>query len=363
MKKTIISLFFLSFIFSAWPQKAVYPLPFEGATPKGNSVCYALPLTAFEVTVTVTKVREIKGYYTEYAQTLLGLTNVISENRTFYKVKDVNIKPVKAPNPQKTYLVLLDKDQQNLQKELAEEPSQWLSQSLVQYSTTSTPIPNFFKNYSDPSYTEMEDSFTETKIIDGVVTQVPANRTKLVNVTNSQKAQQAADAISKSRQDQYNLVKGDQETPYSDAALWLMLKELKQWEENYLSLFTGLVLEDELTYTFMVYPTDMKTPLFSIHQDEGLHYGYQIDKTEKLYCLELELEPNVVMKEGEHHELSGYRYCTPVPMTAVLTVKDPATTATTHVFDFGTVQMYQFGRVQSLPPHQDIDLSKIGFIY
>lgn len=363
MKKTIISLFFLSFIFSAWPQKAVYPLPFEGATPKGNSVCYALPLTAFEVTVTVTKVREIKGYYTEYAQTLLGLTNVISENRTFYKVKDVNIKPVKAPNPQKTYLVLLDKDQLNLQKELAEEPSQWLSQSLVQYSTTSTPIPNFFKNYSDPSYTEMEDSFTETKIIDGVVTQVPANRTKLVNVTNSQKAQQAADAISKSRQDQYNLVKGDQETPYSDAALWLMLKELKQWEENYLSLFTGLVLEDELTYTFMVYPTDMKTPLFSIHQDEGLHYGYQIDKTEKLYCLKLELEPNVVMKEGEGRELSGYRYCTPVPMNAVLTVKDPTTATTTNVFDFGTVQMYQFGRVQSLPPHQDIDLSKIGFIY
>ena len=64
MKKTIISLFFLSFIFSAWSQKAVYPLPHEGAMPKGNSVCYALPQTAFEVTVTVTKVREIKGYYT-----------------------------------------------------------------------------------------------------------------------------------------------------------------------------------------------------------------------------------------------------------------------------------------------------------
>ena len=146
MKKLLILSFLLSFIGGAWAQKAVYPLPLEGAAPKGNTVCYALPQTAFEVTVTVTKVREIKGYYTEYAQTLLGLTNVISENRTFYKIKDVNIKPVKAPNPQKTYLVLLDNNQQNLQKELAEEPSPCMSQSMVQYSTTSTPIPNFFKN-------------------------------------------------------------------------------------------------------------------------------------------------------------------------------------------------------------------------
>ncbi len=364
MKKFISVALLCCFVAFAWSQKAVYPLPIEGSAPKGNAVHYALPQTGLEVTVTVTKVREIKGYYTEYAQTLLGLTNVISENRTFYKVKNVKIDPVKVPNPDKTFLVLLDNNQQKIVCDLAEEPTTWLPESVGKYSTKSKPIPNFFKNYSDPSYTEMEDLFTETKIIDGIVTQVPANRTKLVNVTNSQKAQQAADAISKSRQDQYNLVKGDQETPYSADALNLMLKELKQWEENYLSLFTGLVLEDEITYKFMVYPSDLETPLFSFNQDGGLQYGYNINKSDK--CYTLSLSPTIGLdysgSDVPTGKAAGYRYCTPAPMNATLVLKE-AGVPDAHIYDFGTLNMYQFGRIQVMPLHQDVDLHKIGFIY
>jgi len=367
MRRIIALAFCIGLFCAAGAQNAVYPLPLENQTaPKGNYVHYALPQTAFEVDVTVTKVREIKGYYTDYAQTLLGLTNVISENRTFYRVKNVKLEPVSLPDPNHTYLVVLSNDQQKLLSEKAVDPTIWTSNDIKKYSTKSTPIPDFFKNYSDPSYAEMEDSFTETKIIDGVITQVPANRTKLVNVTNSQKAQQAADAISKSRQDQYNLVKGDQETPYSKEAIELMLKELKQWEENYLSLFTGLVLEDEIHYTFYVYPNTLSTELFSFNQDKGIAYGYDINKNDKVYYVEL--SPGITMETvidtvAKNPKSLGYRYRTPASMQASLATKEPGSMERNTLFDLGNVNMYQFSRVQTLPLHQDIDIDKIGFIY
>ncbi|MCR4964761.1 MAG: DUF4831 family protein [Bacteroidales bacterium] len=367
MRRIIALAFCLGVFCAAWAQNAVYPLPLENQTaPKGNYVHYALSQTAFEVNVTITKVREIKGYYTDYAQTLLGLTNVISENRTFYKVNNVEINPVILPDPNHTYLVVLDKNQQKLIANKAAEPTIWMQNELETFSTKSTPIPDFFKNYSDPSYAEMEDSFTETKIIDGVITQVPANRTKLVNVTNSQKAQQAAEAISKSRQDQYNLVKGEQETTYSKEALELMLKELKQWEENYLSLFTGLVLEDEIHYKFYVCPNTLTTDLFSFNQDKGLSYGYDINKNDKVYSVEL--NPGLTMETvidttAKNPKTLGYRYRTPVSMQAAIVTKDPGSIERNTLFDLGNVNMYQFARIQTLPLHQDIDIDKIGFIY
>lgn len=368
MKKSIAIVFFLGIIFSAWAQKAVYPLPLaENQKTKANMFHYAMPQTAFEVTVTLTKVREIKGYYTEYAQTLLGLTNVISDNRTYYKIQDVQLKPVTVPDPAHTFLVVPDNDQQQFLLDQTHTPTPWIPNELATYTTQCAPIPNFFQNYSDPSYAEKEDSFTETKIIDGVVTQVPANRTKLVNVTNSQKAQQAADAISKSRLDQYNLVKGEQETAYSQEAISLMLKELKQWEENYLSLFTGLVLEDEITYKFYIYPNTLSTDLFSFNPNKGLQYGFDIDKTDKLYILEL--NPNMILEtvaadpESPAPKSAGFRYRTPVSMQATLVTKEPTSNNRDKLYDFGTVNMYQFGRIQVLPLHQHVDLQKIGFIY
>lgn len=86
------------------------------------------------------------------------------------------------------------------------------------------------------------------------MTQVPANHTKTVSKSFEQKARQAADAIMKSRNDQYMLVAGEQETPYSGDAIAKMLSELKAWENNYMSLFTGVTLRDTVKYVLFITP-------------------------------------------------------------------------------------------------------------
>ena len=367
MKKILWTLLLCAVCLIVNAQQNVYPLPLNGTNVKGQSFCYMLPTTGFQVTLSVTKVREIKGYYADQAESLLGLTNVIQENRTYYKVNEVAIKPVQMPDTTQAYLVQLSKAQTKagfLEKMISCKKHYPASSNKTQwYTTATTPIPDFFKNYAELSYSEQEDAYMETKIIDGVVTQVPANKTKKVSKSNSQKAQEAADAISKSRKDQYSLVAGEQETPYTEEALYRMLQELKKWEENYLSLFTGLTLEDEITYTFYVTPDNsMSCPLFAFDPNTGVSF----DKLTGNNVYRLSLNPTISMEsiqqdlkdQQANSKNSGYRTRVAVPMHVTMTLQGK------QIHDFGSFDMSQYGLIQVLPAHlDDFDIHKYGFIF
>ena len=349
-------------------QKNVYKLPLDSNSPaKGQTCCYMLPTTGFQVTLSVTKVREIKGYYADQAEQLLGLTNVIEENRTHYKVGEIALKPVQLPDVNEAYLVELSKKQiknnfvDKASKSKALTPH--LDKETRWYTTSSTPIPDFFKNYSELSYSEQEDSYMETKIIDGVVTQVPANKTRKVSKSNIQKAQEAADAISKSRKDQYSLVSGEQETPYSEEAISRILEELKQWEENYLSLFTGLTLEDEIIYTFYVIPDkSMSCPLFAFDPTKGVSFdnltGNNVYRLDLSPMFSTDAVSQKLNELQESKKANGYRFRSAVPMHVKMSLQGK------EVFDFGNFNMSQYGRIQTLPANSNTaDLQRYGFVF
>lgn len=379
MKKiSFITIIFVCFVALSFAQSNVYRLPLDsGQTVKGSTLCYMLPTTSLKVTVNVTKVREYKGYYADHAESLLGLKNIITENRTYYKLQSVDIEPVTVPDVNETYLVKLSSRQiKNGFQTRASQGAfiQNLKQRTNGYTTSSKPIPDFFKNYSDPTFTEMEDSFVETKIIDGVVTQVPANRTKLVSKSNIQKAQEAADAIGKCRKDQYSLVAGEQETPYSADAIQTMWTGLKIWEDNYLSLFTGLTLEDEITYTFYVDQevTDGSfdnLPIFLFDANKGLTINKDHTLSDKGNSYTLFFEPvynttdvDTAMakacSKNKEAKRNGYFYRKPMPVK--ITMRNNGA----EINDFGIINMHQFGRIQSLSPNQDnLNISDFGFVY
>lgn len=365
MKKIITSILLLALMAGTLhAQKNVIPLPLDSTvTVKGNTLQYALPTTALKMTVTVAKIQEVKGYYADYAQSLLGLSNIITENKSYYALKNVSVKPVDVPDYDHTYLVVLSPNQnkKNLLGKLATcKKTQADIHHVGQYSTATAEIPAFFKNYSDLSYTQTEDAFVETKIIDGVVTQIPSNRTRTVSKTSSQKAQEAADAISKSRKDQYSLIAGEQETPYSPETMEAMLKELKEWENNYLSLFTGLKLEDETEYTFYIIPDAQNpTPAFAFDVYHGFSTAANASAG-NLYSITLdpvfEAKNNYRVAESTS-KTSGYRYRKAVPAQVTLwheNVKE---------HDFGVLNIRQLGEIKVLPAKQDqLDIRKIGIV-
>lgn len=345
-------------------QRQVYPLPLDSTVKlSSNYFYYYLPTTAIKVDVTVTKVREIKGNYADYAERMLGLTNIISNNRTFYRLKDVNIETVVVPDLDMAFAVEPSSQQlkeQSYAKALVNSQKCNDNKSLNStYSTTATPLPDFFKNYANVSYTETEDAFVETKIINGVVTQVPANRTRLVNKTAEQKVQEAADRISQIRKDRNSLIAGEQEVPYSAEALQLMISQLNQSENDYLDLFRGIVLEDEMHYYFYVIPNkgQYSMPLFNIDQNEG--FKLATDASAAAYSLRI--NPfNMVMlpaKKEDKKSAQGFRVRQPQNVNIDLLHNGET------IHQFGIYPMLQWGDVKVLPANLDPELEEVGFVF
>lgn len=353
-------------IFTAFSQTKVYPLSeVNPKETKGECFAYMLPTTMLKVTVTEVKVTEVKGYYSDYAESLLGLTNFIKENKTRYELGGVKIETVSTGDPGKSFLVV-GKNTSSVRKLFEKDTHSGndASTGSTVYSSKASALPEFFRNYADLSYTQQSQAFVETKIIDGVVTQVPANHTKVVSKSFEQKARQAADAIAKCRDDQYLLATGEHETPYSGEALRTMLDELKSWENNYMSLFTGVTLRDTVCRTFYVTPADMQNEVavFSFSTDKGI-----AEKTSKgdTYSLKFNNFSNTssiseaISQITATADTSNYlriRKSVPVQTLLMLNGKE--------VYDFGFIDMFQFADIQLIPcSNANCGHGIEGFIY
>ena len=373
MKKLFLIVIITSLAMTGlFAQKKVTPLPVDSTFAYGKDyVVYALPLTAFKVDVTVTKSHEFAGAYSEYAGKLLGLTHVISSDNISYSVKNIEVQAVAVPDTACMYAVQLSAAQVKkglpLQQKL-ERTEMGMHQEAVTYEEQPLQIPDFFRYYADLAYKEQADNYTETQIVDGVVRQVPAQKIQMVAKTNAQQAQDAADMIGKIREDRYELMIGAQEVAYPPATFEAMVSKLNEMEKNYLSLFTGFTVDEELHYTVVVVPDSNTTllPLFSVSSSAGFNTRLSAKPAENYY-LQLQPEDNVAAADEfavkwscakGHKANTGYRIRIP-KSTAVNLMQGGAL-----LQPLGIYSVYQFGNVEVLPLNQNgIDIEKIGIVF
>lgn len=377
MKKSLVIAFIFAGIFgTAAAQSAVYQLHTNQAQEElpllNNGFFYTLPKTAFQVNVVVTRTNEIKGYFSEYADKLLGLNNVTTSNRTLYKLKSVSITPISLPDTNAIFYAELSPKQlkngflnQILQQKTEQKPTIFNEK----FQPTTTQLPDFFKNYSVLTYKEEEDSYVETQIVDGVVTEVPVNRTKKVTKSVEEKAQEAADFIIKIRNDRYDLTAAAQEVPYSKEAFEFLVNELNKWEKNYLDLFTGIAVEDDLSYTFVVVPKSSEEetiPLFSVNPQTGFSRTIAQKGTENysLKCSPLMSYEKknqfmgTISKHEKYRSKNGYCIRRAAPAQVVLLHNN------VEILPFGIFSIAQFGEIETLPSHcNDFDISAFAIFF
>ena len=351
-------------------QKSVMPLPVDSGFVFGSEYfIYALPQTAFQIDVVVTQNREVKGIYSDYASKLLGLNNIITQNRTSYTLKEVSVIPVIVPDEERVYAVELSPVQKKnrLLNKLYE--NQLAASKEAEYPThgfAAQPIPDFFRFYSDLAYTEQENSYVETQLVDGVVRQVPASRVQKVTKTSEQKAQEAADMIDKIRKDRYALLTGEQEVAYQPEALSRMIDELNELEKNYIGLFAGFTVSDEVHYQVVVTPGQVNiTPAFSFTPNGG--FSSEAAAVADTYYLSISPQYSTdpvsafakEQKSGKKYvEPSGYRIRRPLPCDVTLNHGHEV------VYSIGTCPVYQFGNIEALPAgNDDFDIAKFVVIY
>jgi hypothetical protein len=353
------------FAFStAFSQKAVYQLPVDLKTNIANpTFFYTLPQTAFKVDVVITKTSHIKGLYADFAERLLGITNYCKENSVTFQLKSLILTPFVVPDETKQFVVELSSAQMknnflsSLYEKNATPDFHSFSSSEQNHADL---LPDFFKNYADVMTQHTYETYTETKIIDGVVTQVPVTQTKTTTKTLAQQAQEAVDIIEKIRKDRYDILSFSQETPLSKEAFEYLVNQLNALEKQYLELFTGITVLEDNHETFVFYPQNSAEwqHVCSVTPNGG--FSTSICKTAlHNYALKFTLQTSTDMRAGfietasKNRKESGYRLRKAEPVLITLVHGDVEETT------LGIFHIYQFGLLETLPANFDsFDIGK-----
>jgi len=370
IKKSLPVFLSLCCFFNVFAQKAVYQLPVSSEVTISNpAFFYTLPKTAFKVDIVVTKTSHIKGIYADYAEKLLGVTNYCKENSVSFHVKSFMVTPFTVPDEALQFVVEVSAMQMknNFISTLYEKnaTSPFHVSSTLEKAHTDI-LPDFFKNYADVILQQTYETYTETKIIDGVVTQVPVTQTKITTKSLLQQAQDAADYIEKIRKNRYDILSFSQEVTLTKDALEYLVNQLNELEKKYLELFTGITVLEDIRETVMIYPKNGTAllPLCSVTPNTGFSQSMSPTAAYNYYIqcvpdtpLNLQVnfrEANTLAKQKQKN---GYRIRKAIPTFVSLVNLEQKE-------KLGIFPVYQFGLLETLPPDSDdFEIGKWGYIY
>ncbi len=357
-------------------QKRVTQLPVDSTYVFGkNYFCYALPQTAFQVNVKVTRSHAYRGVYADYAEKLLGLSNVVKRDEVAYSLKSIQVEQISVPDTNNVFVVEPSCKQVSkglLTKLSVARAAAGADKSLPQKEMAVARIPDFFRYYADLAYAEKESSYVETQIVDGVVRQVPASKVSKVARSSEQKAQEAADFIAKIREDRYALLAGSQEVPYSAEAISKMVDELNKLEQNYIQLFVGVVVEEEVDYSFPVVPQvpakgqpSGKQFMFTLadgvcttasSQRDDENYYLVVNPLKKVQkCTDFQSK---TQSSKKYKKQNGYR------IRQACAAEVSIYCGSQMIQPLGTLNLYQLGDIEILPLGNDsFEIEKFAFVY
>ena len=369
-KKSTLIFCILCVFLHVFSQKAVYQLPVKSETTITNpTFFYTLPKTAFKVDIVVTKTSNIKGLYADFAEKMLGITNYCKENTISYELKNIEISPFSVPDMNLQFITELSSKQVNnafLKSIHRNNATTMFTLSALEQGNADI-LPDFFKNYADVILQQTHETYTDTKIIDGVVTQVPVTQTKVTSKTLMQQAQEAANLIEKIRNDRYAILSFAQEVTMSKEALEYLVNQLNELEKKYLELFIGIKVSEESHETMLVYPDPESSliSLFSIIPNSGFSSSMSRTHTYNYYLrcipqvstsLQISLNEQLA-KDHKQKKSTGYQIRKAVPVFVMLVNGDTEKM-------LGTFSVYQFGLLETLPANlNSFEIEKWGYIY
>jgi hypothetical protein len=369
LKKSFIIFLGLFGFLNVYSQKAVYQLPVPTHTTISNpTFFYTLPKTAFKVDVVVTKTTHIKGLYADFTEKMLGITNYCKENSVSFQLKNIAVTPFVVPDDRLQFVVELSPMQMKnnfLQSIHVHNATTGFHAFSSLEQNTENVLPNFFKNFTDVITQQTQETYTETKIIDGIVTQVPVIQIKTITKSLAQQAQAAVDFIEKIREDRYAILSFDQETTLSKEAFEYLVNQLNELEKQYLELFIGTTILEDIHETVIVYPNNdfallplcsvSPTAGFSASTDKTSAYNYYLKCTPQAST---SLQVNFIEGLDYRKKDAGYRIRKAAPVLVTLVHGNVEKSM------LGIFPIYQFGLLETLPGKMDtFEIWRWGYIH
>lgn len=228
--------------------------------PESEGIFYSLPQTVIQVDIIVNKIQKVKGPYAEFADQMLGLSQVTTVNSTEYELKDIRLTAYNQPDPEEYYFIRMpekSKDRKAIELFLSDDGiisgmgaltpvSSEKKQKSKDLSTSEIDIPEF----TNPSVFERMDTVVKRISLDTTIIEQKFFRKTSTAKSNEQKAREASEFILKLDESMYNLINGYQEVNYEKGTMEFMYNRMNSMKQDYLELFKGITSVSSESYTF-----------------------------------------------------------------------------------------------------------------
>ncbi len=328
-------------------------------------VMFSLPKTILKVEVNINRTTLHKGPFAEFADKYFGLQNVITSEQTTYSIGDVNVTTLKEADSTQLYFISnlphrfkIDFDEYGLLNSINTfgERKEIHKNIRIEQDDNINLQSDLFRNYAENNLVEKIDTITEEVHADTASFLKQTLKKTLIAKPMTLRVEEAADYILKVRQSRLNILSATSEVAFEKASIKYMADELLKIENEYMTLFTGIVDKQMETYTYYVEPLANQDvyPLFVFSNAEGI-----VKKGgEKSFPIELKITAEkTYSKVTEHlsskHFQKGFPYR--MPENLEITVSSPYATLTNiklAILQRGVVYRLPFGnhsRMRSRP--------------
>ncbi|MCK9205218.1 MAG: DUF4831 family protein [Bacteroidales bacterium] len=294
MKNKWIPVILLAFLtFSTNAQINVFHIDNTTTPVTKEGIFYSLPRTVVKIEVKIDRIENYKGPYSDFALRFLGLKNVVTTNSIDYKISDITITTYPEPDPDQYYFIELgDKITKGEKAGLFSLTDAGLFLGTIPDANEASPkIPSppadellmdtgkdafgeLFKYSADVSVFEKVDTIIRKINIDTMTVERQYYKRTMVEKSPEQKAKEAAEFISKIKDNRFQLISGFQEVNYNRETLEYMDTQLKTMEKEYMKLFTGISIHKPMTfeYKYIPVPNQINTeiPIFKFSKSGGI---------------------------------------------------------------------------------------------
>jgi hypothetical protein len=245
---------------------------------RDGSILYGLPRTVFTVQADMERIIEKPGPYAQYAEDLLGLSDVIKNEKESWSITAITVKTHDELDPSEFYVIssstLFQTNILTLKKEglildlnpaifsTVEKQSNSDNNGDTQYHYSDLGADEYFQLQRDTAYKRIN--------VDSSFVRIPYIVEKKKKLTVDQLAEKAAKRLMDLRDGKHLILSGEANVfPQSDAAI----KEIDKLEKAYSELFTGKILKDSFTFSYQVIPQksmlDKPVTLFQFSDHKG----------------------------------------------------------------------------------------------
>jgi hypothetical protein len=226
---------------------------------RDGSIVYGLPRTVFSVYVKMERTVEKPGPYARYASDLLGLDDVIQNDREYWSIKEITVKAHDELDPSEFFVIkcksVFQSNVLTLKKEgliLDLNPASVNSgENEILKPENRTAQFHTFDLGSDEYFQSQKDTAYKRVTVDSSFIRVPYVIEKKKKIPVDQLAEKAAKRLMDMREGKHMILTGEATVfPQNDAAI----NEINRIEKEYTELFTGKVWKETKTYTFQIIP-------------------------------------------------------------------------------------------------------------